>query len=358
MTKTIKSVSLAVALLLSPVAVSAQTETTANDSVSPVQANVAIAANHILFGYLSYGEALKQMPLYADAQKSLEQLKTTYKQELDRSEQEFSKLFEEYVDGQKSFPENILLKRQKELQQLLEQTLAFKDETQRLLTNAEAELMLPVNKQQATEDNAATEAVVELKEVTTPAEAIERLKEGNARYSSDQAVNPHDNSQRLNETAPHQAPFCAVVACSDSRVPVEHIFDQGIGDIFVIRTAGNSVNGDLVMGSVDYAIEHLKVKSVIVMGHESCGGVTGAITEPEEEVENSKIDELLATIREDVRDFYGQEDKLDDAIRMNASKQVERILANPEVKEKVEKGELSVVGAYYNVHTGKVDFVE
>ena len=147
MTKTIKSVSLAVALLLSPVAVSAQTETTANDSVSPVQANVAIAANHILFGYLSYGEALKQMPLYADAQKSLEQLKTTYKQELDRSEQEFSKLFEEYVDGQKSFPENILLKRQKELQQLLEQTLAFKDETQRLLTNAEAELMLPVNKQ-------------------------------------------------------------------------------------------------------------------------------------------------------------------------------------------------------------------
>lgn len=214
------------------------------------------------------------------------------------------------------------------------------------------------NKQQATEDNAATEAVVELKEVTTPAEAIERLKEGNARYSSDQAVNPHDNSQRLNETAPHQAPFCAVVACSDSRVPVEHIFDQGIGDIFVIRTAGNSVNGDLVMGSVDYAIEHLKVKSVIVMGHESCGGVTGAITEPEEEVENSKIDELLATIREDVRDFYGQEDKLDDAIRMNASKQVERILANPEVKEKVEKGELSVVGAYYNVHTGKVDFVE
>lgn len=147
MTKTIKNVSLAVAILLSPIAVSAQTETTANDSVAAAQTTETAPASHILFGYLSYSEALKQMPLYADAQKSLEQLKATYKQELERSEQEFSKLFEEYVDGQKSFPENILLKRQKELQQLLEQTLAFKDETQRLLTNAEAELMLPVNKQ-------------------------------------------------------------------------------------------------------------------------------------------------------------------------------------------------------------------
>lgn len=207
-------------------------------------------------------------------------------------------------------------------------------------------------------EQTTTVETVELKEVSTPAEAIARLKEGNERYSSDKAVNPHDNSQRLNETAPHQAPFCAVVACSDSRVPVEHIFDQGIGDIFVIRTAGNSVNGDLVMGSVDYAIEHLKVKSVIVMGHESCGGVTGAVTEPEEAVENSKVDELLATIRSDVKEFYGKKDQVDEAIRLNTKKQVERILANPEVKEKVEKGELSIVGAYYNVHTGKVDFAE
>lgn len=98
-------------------------------------------------GYISYSEALKAMPQYAAAQKSLEELKATYDAELDRSEKEFSKLFEEYVDGQKSFPENILLKRQKELQQLMEQTIAFKDEAKRLLASAEAELMLPVQKE-------------------------------------------------------------------------------------------------------------------------------------------------------------------------------------------------------------------
>lgn len=212
------------------------------------------------------------------------------------------------------------------------------------------------NTQENVENKEVKTSTVELKEVTSPAEAIARLQEGNARYASDSAVNPHDNHMRIDETAPKQTPFCAVVACSDSRVPVEHIFDQGIGDIFVIRTAGNSVNDDVVMGSVDYAIEHLKVKSVVVMGHESCGGVTGAITEKEEAVENSKVDELLSVIRNDVRPYYGQKDSLDAAIRLNTNKQVERILANPEVKKLVEEGKLSVVGAYYNVHTGKVDF--
>lgn len=98
-------------------------------------------------GYLSYDEALKAMPQYAAAQKSLNELKATYESELERSEKDFSKLFEEYVDGHQSFPENILLKRQKELQQLMEQTMTFKEEAKRLLANAEAELMLPVRKE-------------------------------------------------------------------------------------------------------------------------------------------------------------------------------------------------------------------
>ena len=98
------------------------------------------------FGYLSFSEVLSTMPAYAEAQKSLETLKATYEQELQRSESEFSKQFAEYVDGQKSFPENILLKRQKELQQLMEQGIAFKEEAKRLVANAEKELMAPVNK--------------------------------------------------------------------------------------------------------------------------------------------------------------------------------------------------------------------
>ena len=96
------------------------------------------------FGYVSYSKIMKAMPQYVKAQASLNELKSNYDKELKRSEQAFNKQFEEYVDGQKSFPENILIKRQKELQQLMEQSVAFKQESQRLLAKAENELMQPV----------------------------------------------------------------------------------------------------------------------------------------------------------------------------------------------------------------------
>jgi carbonic anhydrase len=138
-------------------------------------------------------------------------------------------------------------------------------------------------------------------------------------------------------------------------VPVELIFDQGIGDIFVIRTAGNNVNNDAVMGSIDYAIEHLGVKTVVVLGHESCGGVTGAIDEVKADDE-SKIDELLTMIQSDVKQYVGKADSLDAAIRLNAATQVKRINDRELVKKFVEAGKTQVVGAYYNVHDGSVAF--
>lgn len=97
------------------------------------------------FGYLSYNEVMKAMPEYQQALQSLAELKESYDEEMTRAEQDFSKKFAEYVDGQKSFPENIMLKRQKELQQLMEQSLQFKNEAQELLTKAEAELMEPIH---------------------------------------------------------------------------------------------------------------------------------------------------------------------------------------------------------------------
>ncbi len=97
------------------------------------------------FGYLSYNDVLHAMPEYVQAMKSLEELKKTYDQEMERAEQDFSKKFTEYLDGQKTFPENIMLKRQKELQELMEQSLQFKEEAQELLTKAEQELMEPVH---------------------------------------------------------------------------------------------------------------------------------------------------------------------------------------------------------------------
>ena len=187
---------------------------------------------------------------------------------------------------------------------------------------------------------------------TTPQEALAELLAGNDRYVNEKSVHPHGGMDRVAETAPHQAPFAAVVGCSDSRVPVELLFDQGIGDIFVIRTAGNNVNSSMVMGSIDYAIEHLGVKLLLVLGHGACGGVTGAISEGEEE--HGNIGSLLSTIREDVSQYVGKTDSLDAAIHHHAHVQVERIVAYPHVAEKIEKGELLVKQAYYDVNTGKV----
>jgi carbonic anhydrase len=187
---------------------------------------------------------------------------------------------------------------------------------------------------------------------STPQEALAELIAGNERYASEKSIYPRSSMDRVAQTAPHQAPFAAVVGCSDSRVPVELLFDQGIGDIFVIRTAGNNVNSEMVMGSVDYAIEHLRVKVLLVLGHGSCGGVTGAITEGEEE--HGNIGSLLSTIREDVSQYVGQSDSLEAAIHHHAHVQVERIIAYPHVAEKIETGELLVKQAYYDVNTGKV----
>ena len=190
---------------------------------------------------------------------------------------------------------------------------------------------------------------------STPDEALAELIAGNERYANEKCINPHSDMERVEETAPHQAPFAAVVGCSDSRVPVELLFDQGIGDIFVIRTAGNNVNSEMVMGSVDYAIEHLGVKVLLVLGHGSCGGVTGAISEGGDE--HGNIAHLLGTIRNDVGDYVGKIDSLDDAIRHHTLIQVERIMAYPHVAEKVEKGELLVKAAHYDVNSGRVSFL-
>lgn len=187
--------------------------------------------------------------------------------------------------------------------------------------------------------------------VNTPEEALAALKAGNERYVSGTPIHPRCDMERVQATAPHQAPFAAVVGCSDSRVPVELVFDQGVGDIFVIRTAGNNVNNDVVMGSIDYAVEHLGVKVLLVMGHGSCGGVTSAISNGEEQ---GAIGNLLESISNDIPECMHKIEDLDNAIRYHAHVQVERILSSPHIMEKIEKGELLIKRAYYDVHSGRV----
>ena len=193
-------------------------------------------------------------------------------------------------------------------------------------------------------------------EPSTPQDVLAELISGNERYVNENTIHQQGHMDNVRETAPHQAPLAAVVGCSDSRVPVELLFDQSVGDIFVIRTAGNNVNSEMVMGSVDYAVEHLGVKLLLVLGHGSCGGVTGAISEGGHE--HGNIGHLLGTIRNDVNDYVGKTDCLDAAIRHHTLVQVERIIAYPHVAERISEGELMVKAAYYDVNTGKVSLLQ
>lgn len=187
---------------------------------------------------------------------------------------------------------------------------------------------------------------------TTPQEALSRLLEGNKRYVDGKMINPNCDIERVKETAPHQEPFAAVVGCSDSRVPVELLFDQGVGDIFVIRTAGNNLGGKMVMGSLEYAVEHLGVKVLLVLGHGSCGGVTSAISAGEH---HGELGNLLHSIAEDIPEYIGKTELLDEAIRHHTDKQIEEILNVNVIKEKVAAGELIVKSAYYDINTGMVE---
>lgn len=194
--------------------------------------------------------------------------------------------------------------------------------------------------------------------ISTPDEAIAELIAGNERFATGKMVSPRATSARLAETLNSQKPFAAVIACSDSRVPVELLFDQGIGDIFVIRTAGNSVLDDVVMGSVDYAIDHLGVPVVMVLGHQNCGGVTSAIavSEGEHAHHHGKIGELLEVVSSDIEEYVGHPESLTEAIHVNEAAQAQHIADVDYVKEKIEAGKLKVVSAYYNLESGRVEF--
>lgn len=191
--------------------------------------------------------------------------------------------------------------------------------------------------------------------IETPSQAIVALTEGNDRFIKGESIELHIGKERIEETAPHQEPFAAIIGCSDSRIPVELIFNRGIGDLFVIRTAGNTVAETSTEGSVDYAVLHLGVKAVVVLGHQSCGGIHGAITTGHAD-EEGKVEELLALIRQEIPAYVGHPEQAEEAMKANVTVQVERIKAFPHVKRLIKQGKLIVKGAYYNINTGKVTF--
>ena len=195
---------------------------------------------------------------------------------------------------------------------------------------------------------------VSVKDLSNPDSALAELKAGNLRYVQGKSKAFETLTAERKASAEKQHPFAIVVCCSDSRVPVEEVFDQGVGELFVIRTAGEVID-KAVMGSIEYAAEHLGVKLLVILGHERCGAVTACVEGGEAP---GSINYLVEEIKPAVEAAKGKEgDLLDNAIRENTNLIITKAeTTSPIIKELVEKGELKIVGAYYDSDEGTVAF--
>lgn len=195
----------------------------------------------------------------------------------------------------------------------------------------------------------------------TPDDAMEMLKDGNARFAAGEAEYPNFDAARRAETSTKgQHPFVTVIACSDSRVPVEVLFDQGIGDVFVIRVAGNVSDTDEI-GSIEYGVEHLGTPLMVVLGHSQCGAVTAVATSAEV---HGSIPELVDNIGPAVASARAEHPEMADAalvpyaIEANVWQSVEDLLTgSPGVAARVAEGKTRVVGAVYDIASGKVNWM-
>jgi carbonic anhydrase len=188
---------------------------------------------------------------------------------------------------------------------------------------------------------------------------LQKLEEGNKRFAAGKAIHPDETLERLRELKKGQHPFAIVVSCSDSRVPAEIVFDQGLGDIFAIRTAGN-VMGDYELGSIEYAVEHLDCKLILVMGHKDCGAIKAFIKSDGhyEHLDHiKKIIEYIESEQEEKNLASRHELNIDKAIDANITHGVSFLrTAEPILKEFYDSKKVKIIGALYDIETGKVTF--
>ena len=195
----------------------------------------------------------------------------------------------------------------------------------------------------------------------TPDAVLQDFIEGNKRFHSG-VKTVRDHSEQIRKAVPGQFPKAVVLSCLDSRVPVEDVFDQGLGDIFVGRVAGNFVNEDL-LGSMEFACKVAGAKLILVMGHQHCGAVKGAI----DDVKLGNITAMLAKIKPAVQmsqDFAGEKtSKNDEFVEHVSENNVKYAMQqirekSPILKEMEDKGEIKIVGAFYRLTDGTIEFVK
>ncbi len=199
-------------------------------------------------------------------------------------------------------------------------------------------------------------------------EAIDRLQAGNARYVAGSSTLPNMSPASRERLSEGQQPFAVIFGCSDSRVPVEHIFDQGFGQLFVIRVAGNVVAPSLI-GSVEYAVEVLGTRLVVVLGHTGCGAVDATLDALQQstavDIASPNLGSIVRRIRPAVEELFETELVNDraalahHAVRANVRSSAGQLRTSSEYLESlIESGELLVVGAEYSLESGVVDFFE
>jgi carbonic anhydrase len=188
----------------------------------------------------------------------------------------------------------------------------------------------------------------------SPAEALRRLLEGNQRFTGHHLEHPDQSEDRVKELTQAQHPFATVLSCADSRVTAEIIFDQGLGDIFDVRVAGNIATPEVV-GSIEYAVALLETPLLMVLGHERCGAVTAAVkNEPLPGDIGTFVQAILPAVNQ-VKDLPG--DAVDNAVSANVRYQMEQVMRSPLVRDRQQLGQLQVVGARYDLDTGAVTLV-
>ena len=201
----------------------------------------------------------------------------------------------------------------------------------------------------------------ELRDKITPLQAIDILKAGNKRFVDNLKVN-RNLLQQVNETSEGQHPFAVILSCIDSRTSAELIFDQGLGDVFSVRIAGNIQNAD-ILGSMEFSCKVAGAKIAVVLGHTRCGAVKGAC----DHVEMGNITTLLHKLKpalEAERSVVsnrnsGNAEFVEKVATLNVHVTVEQVLKNsPILKEMIEKSEIALIGGMYDVETGMVDFYD
>jgi carbonic anhydrase len=201
----------------------------------------------------------------------------------------------------------------------------------------------------------------ETQSAMTPAQALQELRDGNARFVAGKPV-PRVYSSLVRATASHQYPFAVVLSCMDSRQPIEIVLDQGIGDIFSTRVAGNVVNED-ILGSMEYACKVAGSKLIVVIGHTGCGAIKGAI----EEVNLGNLTGLLAKIKPAMdavpAKVQPRDDKNEEFVTQVSEANVRLVMReirerSPVLREMIDDGEIRLVGGMYDLTTGKVQFYD